>query len=68
MAQRKPEEKITLAQVLKLVAKLTPAEQTELRQTFLEDEEDIRIALERIKEPGKVWSLEELEQGLDLAG
>lgn len=67
MAQRKSEEKITLDQVLKLVEKLTPEEQSKLRQAFLEDEEDIRISLERLKQPEKWWTQEELEQGLDLA-
>ena len=67
MAQRKPEQKITLDQVLKLVEKLSPEEQSKLRQAFLEDEEDIRISLERLKQPEKWWTQEELEQELDLA-
>ena len=65
MAQRQPEEKITLDQVLNLVEKLTPEEQSKLRQAFLEDEEDIRISLERLRKPEKWWTQDELEQGLD---
>jgi hypothetical protein len=61
-------QKPSIAQVLKLVEQLTPDEQSELRKAFLEDEEDARIALERLKEPGRLWSLDELEQGIDLAG
>jgi hypothetical protein len=34
----------------------------------LEDQEEIRIALERLAEPGKRWTLKELEEELDLAG
>jgi hypothetical protein len=66
MAQRKPEDKTTLEQVLRLVEQLTPAEQSTLRQV-LEEQEDIRIADERLKHQSKRWSQEELEQGLDLA-
>jgi len=68
MAMRKPEEKVTVQQVLKLVEQLTFEEQAELRRVFFEDQEDIRIALERLANPGKTWSLEELEQGVDLEG
>lgn len=35
---------------------------------LLEDLEDIEIAEERLKNPGKRWSLEDLEQGRDLEG
>ena len=66
MAQRKPEENVTLDQVLKLVEKLTPEEQSKLRQS-LEDQEDIRIADERMANPGKTWSHEEIKQELGLA-
>ena len=52
---------------LKLVNELSPDEQAELRATLLEDQEDIRIAEERLKNPGKRWSQDELEQDLDLA-
>lgn len=66
MAQRKPEEKVTLDQVLQLVDKLTPEEQEQLRQVFLEDEEDIRICLERLKDPHTI-SHEELKKQIGLA-
>jgi hypothetical protein len=59
---------LAVAKVLKLAGELTPDEQAQLRQLFLQDQEDIRIALERLKKPGRLWSLEELEQELDLAG
>ena len=59
---------LAVVKVLKLAEKLTPDEQEQLRQLFLQDQEDIRIALERLKNPGRLWSLEELEQELDLAG
>lgn len=65
MAQ--PEEKITVEQVLRLVEQLTPEEQAELRQAFFEDQEDIRIALERLANPGKVWSHEEIKREVGLA-
>ncbi len=68
MAQRKPEEAITADEVLKLVDQLPPEEQAKVRNALLEDQEDIRIALERIAQPDKRWSLQELEQELDLAG
>lgn len=70
LPKRKIEEEPSeaVAKVLKLTRKLTSAEQAQLRQAFLEEQESIRIALERSKNPGKLWSLEELEQGLDLAG
>jgi hypothetical protein len=68
MAQPKPKEKITAKQILKLVDELAPEEQAKVRNALLEDQEDIRIALERLAQPGKRWSLEELEQELDLAG
>lgn len=67
MAQSKPEETITADQVLALLEKLTPEEQAKVRNALLEDQEDIRIALKRLAQPGKRWSLEELEQELDLA-
>ena len=59
---------LAVAKVLKLAGELTPDEQAQLRQLFLQDQEDIRIALERLKKPGRLWSLDELEQELDLAG
>jgi hypothetical protein len=59
---------LAVARVLKLADQLTADEQAQLRQLFLQDQEDIRIALERLKNPGKLWSLKELEQELDLAG
>ena len=34
---------------------------------YLEEAEDIAEAPERLKNPGKIWSLDELEQGDDLA-
>ncbi len=33
---------------------------------YMEDMEDEYIALERLKTPGKRWTQEELEQGVDL--
>lgn len=66
MAQRKPDEKVTLETVLKLVDQLSPEEQAELRRTFFEDQEDIRIALERLANPGKIWSHEEVKRELGL--
>ncbi|MGH7785104.1 MAG: hypothetical protein ACREO5_14850 [Candidatus Binatia bacterium] len=67
MAQRKP-EKITLAEILELVDQLSPEEQAKLRHALLEDQEDIRIALDRLTQIDKRWTLDELEQELDLAG
>ncbi len=32
----------------------------------LEDLEDIYLSLQRLEKPSKIWSLEELEKGLDL--
>jgi len=69
MAIPKP-QKPSAAQVLKLVDQLSLEEKNKLRNALLEkleDEEDIRIAQERLKDPGRLWSLEELEQGVDLA-
>ena len=34
---------------------------------YLEEVEDIADAAECLKNPGKIWSLDELEQGNDLA-
>lgn len=68
MAQPNPEKKVSLDQVLSFIDQLTPEEQAKLRHALLEDQEDIRVALQRIAEGGKRWSLEELEQELDLAG
>jgi hypothetical protein len=67
MAQPDPKDKVTLESVLKLVEQLSPEEQSKLRQAFLEDEEDIRVALERLENPEKWWTQEELEQEVDLA-
>jgi len=67
MARPKP-ERVSLDQILKLVDQLSPEEKAKLRSALLEDQADIRIALERLAESGKRWSLEELEQELDLAG
>jgi ribosome assembly protein YihI (activator of Der GTPase) len=66
MAQRKPAEKVTLDQVLKMVDQLTPEDQKELRQAFLEDEEDINVCLERLKKP-KTISHEELKKQIGMA-
>ena len=66
MAQRKPEEKVSLDQVLKLVDQLSPEDQDELRQAFLEDEEDIRVCLERLKNP-KTISHQELKKQIGMA-
>jgi hypothetical protein len=67
MAEPEPEERVTVEQVLRLVDQLTPEEQAELRQVFFEDQEDIRIALERLAHPGKIWSHEEIKKELGLA-
>jgi hypothetical protein len=67
MAQPDPKDKVTLESVLKLVEQLSPEEQSKLRQACLEDEEDIRVALERLENPEKWWTQEELEQEVDLA-
>ena len=64
LAKRK---KISKDQVLKLVHQLPPKEQEELRQTFLEDQEDIRICLHRLKHPGKIVSHQELKKKLGMA-
>ncbi len=39
----------------------------ELVERFIEDQEDIRLAEEALKEPGRIWSMEEVERefGLD---
>lgn len=66
MAQPKP-EKVSLEQILKLVDQLSPEEQEQLRNKLLEDQEDIRIALERLANPDRLWSLEELEREFGLA-
>lgn len=67
MAQPRPDEKVTVEQILKLVEQLTPEEQSELRRAFFEDQEDIRIALERLANPGKIWSHQEIKRELGLA-
>ena len=67
MAQPEHQERITVKEILRLVEQLTPEEQSELRRTFFEDQEDIRIALERLANPGKIWSHEEIKQELGLA-
>ena len=60
-------KKPSLNQVLKLVNQLTPKEQEELRQSFLEDQEDIRICRERLKNP-KTISHQELKKKVGMAG
>lgn len=66
MAQRKPEEKVTVDQVLKLVDQLTPEERQELLdQLKLEDlRREIQIGLDAA-ERGDVVSLDELNEHLD---
>ena len=66
MAQRNSEEKVSVEQVLKLVDQLNAEEQAILRQTFFEDQEAIRIALERLANPGRIWSHEEIKQEVGL--
>jgi len=66
MAQPSP-EKVSLEQILKLVDQLSPEEQAKLRNTLLQDQEDIRLALERLANPGRLWTLEELERDFGLA-
>ncbi|HEY9868863.1 MAG TPA: hypothetical protein V6D08_06835 [Candidatus Obscuribacterales bacterium] len=67
MAQRKPAKKVSIEEILRLVEQLTPEEQSELRRAFFEEQEDISIALERLANPGKTWSHEEMKQELGLA-
>jgi hypothetical protein len=66
MAQPKP-ERISVEEILKLVEKLSPEEQAKLRVALLEDQEDIRDALQCLADPGRIWSLEEAERELGLA-
>jgi len=66
MAQRKPEEKTTLDQVLKLADQLTPEEQDRLVEEM--KLQWLRRALEEGEKDsaeGRVVSLEELNQHLD---
>ena len=35
---------------------------------YLDDLEDVSVAVERLEKPGKRWTLAELEKGLDLEG
>ena len=35
---------------------------------YLDDLEDINVAVERLGKPAKRWTLDELEKGLDLEG
>ena len=66
MAQRKPEEKTTLAHVLKLADQLTPEEQEQLVEQM--KLQWLRRALdegEKDSAEGRVVSLEQLEQRLD---
>lgn len=66
MAQRKPEEKTTLEQVLKLADQLTPDEQEQLVEEM--KLQWLRRALdegEKDSAEGRVVSLEELNQHLD---
>lgn len=57
MAQRKPDESITLTQVLKLVDQLTPDEQRQLGQT-LSKLEELRVAVD--------IGIKQLDQGLGI--
>jgi hypothetical protein len=69
MAIPKP-QKPSAAQVLKLAEQLSIKERNKLRDAFLEeleDQEDIRIAEERLKHPGQRWSHQEIKQQIDLA-
>lgn len=59
MAQRKPEEQVTLNQVLKLVDQLSPDEQQELCDTLTK--------LQRLREDLKV-GVQELERGEGIPG
>ncbi|CAN5688010.1 hypothetical protein BH10CYA1_BH10CYA1_03900 [soil metagenome] len=66
MAQRKPEEKATLDQVLKLADQLTPEEQDELMEEL--KLQWLRRAIgeaEKSVAEGRVHSLEEVEARLD---
>ncbi len=62
-------KKVSLSQAKKVIEQLSLKDQAKLRNTFLQDQKDIRIALERLAKAknGKQWSLEELEQELGLA-
>lgn len=66
MAQRKPEDKVTLDQVLKLADQLTPEEQEKLLdQLKLEQlRRDIQIGIDQA-DRGELLSEEEVERRLD---
>jgi hypothetical protein len=51
-------------QLLKLYDNMSPKEQADVRQRFLEDEEDINISHYRLKHPGKTISHQELKKKL----
>ena len=61
------ETKTSVTKIMKLLDQLSPKEQAEVRQTFLEDEEDLRVSLYRLKHPAKYISQEQLEKKLGLA-
>jgi hypothetical protein len=42
--------------------------QDRLRAALQEDLDDLRVARERLRNPGRRWTQEELERGLDLEG
>jgi hypothetical protein len=66
MVQPKP-EKMSLEEVLKLVENLSPEEQAKLRVALLEDQEDMRDAVQCLADSGRMWSLEQVERELGLA-
>jgi hypothetical protein len=68
MAIQKSEDKATLHQVMQLVEKLSPEDHAKLCTTLLEDQEDIRDAVDCLANPGRIWSMEEAEKELSLAG
>lgn len=66
MTQQKPESKVTLEQVLALVAQLTPEEQDQLAQEL--ESNWIKRALDEAEEDvrdGRVYTEEELNARLD---
>ncbi len=63
-------KKPSVAQVLKLVDQLSLKEKSKLSNALLEeleDKQDVRIALYRLKHPGKRWSHKEIKRQISLA-
>ena len=60
-------KKASIEQILRLYDALSPEDQAELRRTFVEDQDDIKIADERMKNSERQWTLDEVEKELGLA-